>query len=569
MALIGIDLGTTNSLCCVWRNGKCVLIPNSLGDYLTPSVVSADENGDILVGKTAKERLISHPGHTASSFKQFMGTDKVYILGKKRFHPEDLSSMILRRLKEDAETFLDEDITEAIISVPAYFNNNQRSMTKLAGELAGLRVERIINEPSAAAIAYQHATGNDGFYLVVDFGGGTLDISVVDIFENIVDIIAVAGDNHLGGDDIDNIIVDAFYRLYPNLNMELSQSEKASVYKMAELSKRNLTTTEQTVMVYVYKGKRYEMLLTNQILVDLCAPIFAKIKTVLRHVLKDCRRNIQTFDAIILVGGSCKMPIVQSYLQKLTGMNPLRSIDPDKAVSLGVGIVTGIKTRDALIKDMIMTDICPFTLGTNNYNEITKDSNEFSPIIERNSSLPTSNLRYYTTIRDNQKRISLKIFQGESVSVLNNVQLGQIEIEIPPEPVGKIIVAVRFTYDINGILEVDVTCDQTGTSVHTIIVTNQKLSKSEIEQRRKELQKLKIPPRDQEEYRYLLACAARLFEENTGAIRELIHTETQRFVIALEQHRHPSELEKARQRFARLMETYNDGDYGLNDEDKV
>ncbi len=560
MAIIGIDLGTTNSLCCVWQYGKCVLIPNSLGDYLTPSVVSADENGDILVGKTAKERLISHPGHTASSFKQFMGTDKVYILGKKRFHPEDLSSMILRRLKEDAESFLGEAVTEAIISVPAYFNNNQRSMTKLAGELAGLKVERIINEPSAAAIAYQHATGNDGFYLVVDFGGGTLDISVVDIFENIVDIIAVAGDNHLGGDDIDNIIVDAFYELHPILDQKLSPNEKASVKKMAEQCKMNLTTSEQALMVYVYKGKRYELLLTNQILLDLCAPILAKIKLVLRRALKDSSRSVNEIDAVIAVGGSGKMPIVQSFLMQLTGKAPLCSIDPDKAVALGVGIVTGIKTRDADIRDVVMTDICPFTLGTRVFNRFTNDKNEYSPIIERNTALPVSRERNYFTMHDLQTRVIIDIYQGESLSVVNNLLLGQLEVSIPPAKAGEIIISLRFSYDINGILEVDATCEQTGDTEHVLILTNKNLSSAEITKRRQELQELKTPPREQEENRYLLERGARIFEESTGQARMLIQHETTLFSSILENSRHPTELEKAKHRFAQIVKMLDEGD---------
>jgi molecular chaperone HscC len=418
MAIIGIDLGTTNSLCCIWQEGNCVLIPNSLGDFLTPSVVSIDENGEILTGKTAKERIITRPTQTASSFKQYMGTDKVYKLRNKAFRPEELSAIILRRLKEDAEAFLNEPVTEAIISVPAYFNNNQRAQTKLAGELAGFRVDRIINEPSAAAIAYRHATGDSGTYLVVDFGGGTLDISVVEIFENIVDIIAVAGDNHLGGDDINKAITDAFYAKYPMLKQQLSLTEQASICKMAEQCKINLSTSDQAMMMYVYKEVTYEMYLANQVLLEICTPLFSKIKTVLKHALKDSNKHINAIDEIVLVGGSGKMPLVQSFLQHLTGKNPLCAVDPDKAIAFGVAIITGIKARENSIKDMIMTDICPFTLGTKVVNTITGDLNEFSPVIERNTSLPASRARRYTTLRDNQAFLTLDIYQGESSSVL-------------------------------------------------------------------------------------------------------------------------------------------------------
>jgi molecular chaperone HscC len=553
MAVIGVDLGTTNSLCCVWRGGKCVLIPNSLGDCLTPSVVSVDDNGDILTGRIAKERRISHPNQTAASFKQFMGTDKIYQLGSMRFRPEELSSLILRRLKEDAEVFLGEQVTEAVISVPAYFNNNQRTMTKLAGELAGLRVERIINEPSAAALAYRNQSGTGGVYLVVDFGGGTLDISVVDIFENIVDIIAVAGDNHLGGDNIDEAIAGAFYDRHPALKEQLSDSEKASVRKMAEQCKINLTSAEQAMMIFVHGGQTYDLLLTNQTLADVCAPILAKIRSLLLRVLKDSGRHIGLIDDIILVGGSGKMPVVQTYLAHITGKLPRCDIDPDKAIALGVGIVTGIKARDEQIRDVIMTDICPFTLGTRVYNPLTKDRNEYSPVIERNTSLPVSRVQIYATISDYQATMGLDIYQGESSSVLNNVWLGKLDMPIPPAPAGQAQVTLRFTYDINGILEVEATSLQSGETRKKLIVTNKDLSDSEISGRLDVLQQLKIPPRELDRNRLLLERGARLYEESTGDQREMVRNEMTLFEMSLELT-HPAEKEMARSRFLQFLD---------------
>jgi molecular chaperone HscC len=560
MAIIGIDLGTTNSLCCVWKDGRCVLIPNSLGEYLTPSVVSADENDVVLTGKIAKERMITHPVNTASSFKLFMGTKKNYVLRGKAYQPEELSAIILRRLKEDAEVFLGEQVDEAVISVPAYFNNNQRSQTKLAGELAGMKVERIINEPSAAAIAYRHQIGRDGTYLVTDFGGGTLDISVVEIFENIVDIIAVAGDNHLGGNDIDKIIADAFYARYPELQPRLSMTERASVNKMAEQCKINLTRSEQALMVFVHNEKTYDMYMTNQLLADLCAPILAKLKAVLRHALKDSRKTMPMIDEIVLVGGSGKMPVVKSFLTHITGKEPRCDIDPDKAIAIGAGIVTGIKTRQEDIRDMIMTDICPFTLGTSVQSRLTNNPYEFSPIIERNAPLPVSNQRSYFNVRDNQLYMVIDAYQGESASVLNNVLLGNLTIPIPPAPAGKAEVQLRFTYDINGILEVDATCRQTGQTWQKLILTNSDIPENELEERRRELQILKISPRDKDENRYLLERGARLYEEHTGLMREIIKEETDRFVLALEHHFHPSEFEKVRQRFIEFLDAHEEDD---------
>jgi molecular chaperone HscC len=554
MAVIGIDLGTTNSLCCVWRGGRCELIPNSLGDYLTPSVVSVDTNGDILTGKIARERLISHPAHTAASFKQYMGSDKSFTLGNLSFRPEELSSLLLHRLKEDAEVFLGEPVTEAVISVPAYFNNSQRTMTKLAGELAGFVVERIINEPSAAALAYRHQTGASGTYLVIDFGGGTLDISVVELFDNIVDIIAVAGNNRLGGDNIDNAILNMFLNSNPELPERLSDTEKASLRKLAEQSKINLSSAEQVIMRYVHDKRSYDLLLTNQLLADICAPILAELKAVLLHALKDSRRHISAIDEVILAGGSGRMPVVQRYLTHITGKTPRCEIDPDKAIALGVGIVTGIKSREAGIRDVIMTDICPFTLGTDILNQRT-NSHEFSPILERNTALPASNARLYSTIRDQQTAVDIDVYQGESISVMNNLWLGKLRMAVPPAPAGRVCVSIRFSYDINGILEVDATCLQNGATEQKLIVTNSSLSQQEISDRRQALLQLKTPPRERDHNRLLLERGMRLYEESTGALREITQTELALFTMALEHSAHLSELELARNRFLQFLET--------------
>ena len=562
MAIIGIDLGTTNSLCCVWKDGRCVLVPNSLGEFLTPSVVSADEHGVILTGKAAKERMITHPADTAAGFKLFMGTDKSYMLRGRSYLPEELSAIVLRRLKEDAEVFLGEQADEAVISVPAYFNNKQRSKTKLAGELAGMRVERIINEPSAAAVAYRHLTGRDGTYLVVDFGGGTLDISVVEIFDNIIDILAVAGDNHLGGGDIDRVISDTFYARHPELQAQLSAVEKASVKKMAEQCKINLTSSEQAMMVFVHKEKKYDMYMTNQLLADLCAPLLAKLRAVLRHALKDSRKTMPMIDEIVLVGGSGKMPVVRSFLEHITGKVSRCDIDPDKAIAVGAAIVTGIKTRSEGIRDIVMTDICPFTLGTRVYNKLTKDRNEFSPIIERNTSLPVSREQVFYPVQDGQTRVTMDIYQGESASVLNNVWLGQIQMPLPGASTEQSGVKLRFTYDLNGILEVDATCEYTGQMSTKLILTDSSFSDAELGERRKELQKLKTTPRDDERNRYLLERGARLYEESVNLERELVRAALTEFTLTLERN-HPAEIEKARIALQAFLDARENEEYGL------
>ena len=252
MATVGIDLGTTNSLVSVWQDDKCTLIPNNLGEYLTPSVVGIDENGEMLVGRTAKERLISHPENTVASFKRFMGTEKTFMLGNRRFTAADLSSMVLRQLKEDAEKYLGEPVEEAVISVPAYFNDFQRNATKMAGELAGLTVERLVNEPSAAALAYRFGkTKEDQTFLVFDFGGGTLDISIVDAFDSVIEIVAVAGDNHLGGDDVNRAIAEKFLSVNRIDEGKITNEERASLIRESEKLKRTLTDAPEGEMEVV------------------------------------------------------------------------------------------------------------------------------------------------------------------------------------------------------------------------------------------------------------------------------------------------------------------------------
>lgn len=545
MAIIGIDLGTTNSLACCWRGDSCALVPNSLGEYLTPSVVSVGENGEILTGKIARERLVSHPGHTAGAFKQFMGTDKTYDLAGRRFRPEDLSSFILRRLKEDAEAYLGEGVEEAVVSVPAYFNDTQRTATKIAGKLAGLRVDRIINEPSAAALAYRHEKDTEGIYLVFDFGGGTLDISIVDMFGNIVDIVAVAGDNHLGGGDIDVAIRDAFLQRHPALAAGISGEEKASLLKLAEQSKIALTENSTSLMVYMRNGQSYSMPLDNKQLGELCAPMLARMRAALQRALRDAGRPIGHITDVILVGGSCRMPLVREYVRYLTEKQPLSGIDPDCAVAVGVGLVSGIKNRDEQIRDMILTDICPFTLGV---KTVSGEGGivQFSPIIPRNTALPASMEEMYTTTHDGQRRVKIEIYQGESIQVEQNLYLGMVDMAVPRLPAGGAKLLVRFTYDINGILEVNVHCPQSGETQSTLIVSNARLTEADVEQRLKALQQWKMDWRSNDENRYLIAKGERLYQEHSGPVREQIGLLLARFQRAQSKGANPAALARMR-----------------------
>lgn len=535
MAIVGIDLGTTNSLICVFRNGKSELIPNSFGEFLTPSCVGIDDDGEqVLVGKIAKDRLISHPDLTVSSFKRFMGTDKKLVVGDKVFTAPELSSFVIRQLKEDAEAYLGEEVEEAVISVPAYFDDNGRNATKMAGELAGLRVERIINEPSAAALAYRKDDDEDATFLVCDLGGGTFDVSVVDAFDNIIEIAAVAGDNHLGGDDW-NIAIAQYFCDENGIKVdELSSETKAIILKQAEMCKIALNNSEPIIMSVSIGEDSYMASLTGKKLVEISASLFKRIEEPIRRALHDASMTVNDIDYVVMVGGSSKMLTVSKYIEQLVGREMKANIDPDKVVGIGAGVVAGIKSRDEDIKDTILTDVCPFTLGTNIINYAKRDDPLFSPIIERNSVLPTSHMERYYTVSDKQDKMVFKIYQGENMYCRDNTLLGDIEIKVPKNKAGEECCDVRFTYDINGILEVDVQCVSTGETKNKVILNkNIKLTDEEIAVKQKELQKLKILPRDEEENKAIIARAERLYEEAFGEFRDIIGINTQRFLEIL------------------------------------
>lgn len=564
MAVIGIDLGTTNSLASVWRNGRCELIPNSLGEYLTPSVVSVDENGDILTGKVAKERLISHPERTASSFKRFMGTKKTYTLGPHTFRPEDLSSFIIRQLKADAEAYLKEPVTEAVISVPAYFNDRQRSSTRLAGELAGLKVERIINEPSAAALANRGMADLEKVFLVFDLGGGTLDVSIVELFENIVQIVAISGDNHLGGDDFDAAIAQRFFQTYPELSDELTVQERNSVLRLAERCKIALSSQSVAGFVYDHHGKQYEMVLDEKQLIECCASLFEKIKKVIRQALRDSGKNIFDIDAIILVGGSSKMPAVQKYLKHLTGRQMINRISPDYAVSIGTGIATGIKSRNGEIKDLVLCDICPFSLGMSVYDE-ELNRLVFTPILEKNTPLPASKIKAFWTRYDSDD-VTISVYQGESQNLDNDLLIDKFKVRFPSKVRKNTRFFVRFTYDINGILDIEVFPESGDKPYVEEIINRSTLSETEFKQHMAAMNQLKLSPNGQDENSLLLARGGRLYAETSGETRTEIEKALTSFECALNQ-RGIVEIERSKRYLTELLDQIEDIDFGLNEDD--
>lgn len=536
MAIIGIDLGTTNSLACVCRNGETTLIPNSLGDILTPSVVSVTEEGEICVGAVAKERLVSHPEVSTSSFKRYMGTNKCIYLADKSFTPQELSALVLRQLKEDSERFLNEEVTEAVISVPAYFNDNQRYATKEAGQLAGLKVERLVNEPSAAALAASRISGeNEQCYLVFDFGGGTLDVSVVDFFENVIEIIAVSGDNRLGGDDFDQVIARRFCQENQMDYDQMERQHRAKLLRLAENCKRELTTKDSVLLTFETEEGNLQMSMSNVDLADSAHELFDRINLVVKRALADSSRTIDQVDEVVLVGGSSKMPVLAIYLESLLGRIPSAIGSPDEVVAMGAGVFAAIKARRQEVKDLVLTDICPFSLGVavNNYGDLSKPV--MSPIIERNSILPTSKKGYYTNSYDNQTDIIIAIYQGDAYFCMDNLKLGEITIEVLGAPKGENQIEVCFTYDINGILEVEVIDYMTkrGRWEKTFTSENSRMSPEEVEHRLAELQAFKMMPPGGIRTRLVLARGERLFAELFGERRMAVVEVMQRLQEAI------------------------------------
>lgn len=533
MAIIGIDLGTTNSLACVCREGKAVLIPNSLGGNLTPSAVSIGENGEICVGAVAKERLISHPEASAASFKRYMGTNHTFTLAGNSFTPQELSSFVLRQLKEDAERFLGEEVTEAVISVPAYFNDNQRYATKEAGRLAGIHVERLVNEPSAAALAASRISGEEeGSYLVFDFGGGTLDVSVVDYFDNVIEIVAVSGDNRLGGDDFDEIIARSFCAHHQMDYDSLDHQKKAALLRLSEKCKRELSGQDETTLVWETEEK--SMPLNNLVLAGLGQSLFDRISQVIEKALKDSDRSLDEIDEIILVGGSSKMPVIALWLQTQLKRKPCMVASPDEVVAMGVGIYAGIKERRQDIKDLVLTDICPFSLGTSVVNYADSENPVMSTVIERNSVLPCSRTRFYTNSYDNQSQIEIGIYQGESYYSKDNLELGKIEMEIMPGKEGEACLEVSFTYDINGILEVEVTDVRMKRMKRKVLTSeNLRMSEEEVERRLQELRAYKLMPYGGIRTKIVMARGERLFAQLLGARRQQVSIAMQQIERAI------------------------------------
>ncbi|MCH7150176.1 molecular chaperone HscC [Escherichia coli] len=486
---IGIDLGTTNSLIAVWKDGAAQLIPNKFGEYLTPSIISMDENNHILVGKPAVSRRTSHPDKTAALFKRAMGSNTNWRLGSDTFNAPELSSLVLRSLKEDAEEFLQRPIKDVVISVPAYFSDEQRKHTRLAAELAGLNAVRLINEPTAAAMAYGLHTQQNTRSLVFDLGGGTFDVTVLEYATPVIEVHASAGDNFLGGEDFTHMLVDEVLKRADVARTTLNESELAALYACVEAAK--CSNQSPLHIRWQYQEETRECEFYENELEDLWLPLLNRLRVPIEQALRDARLKPSQIDSLVLVGGASQMPLVQRIAVRLFGKLPYQSYDPSTIVALGVEVnrqgVSGI----------------------------------FSPIIERNTTVPVSRVETYSTMHPEQDSITVNVYQGENHKVKNNILVESFDVPLKKTGAYQSI-DIRFSYDINGLLEVDVLLEDGSVKSRVINHSPVTLSAQQIEESRTRLSALKIYPRDMLINRTFKAKLEELWARALGDEREEI-----------------------------------------------
>lgn len=560
--IIGIDLGTTNSLVAIWRDGKPHIIPNALGDNLTPSCVGLDDDGTILVGKAARERLQTHPHMTAAVFKRYMGSDKRIRLGDKEFRPEELSSMVLRALKEDAEAFLGHPVEEAIITVPAYFSDGQRKATRAAGQLAGLKVDRLLNEPTAAALAYgiqDHE--RETKFLVFDLGGGTFDVSILEMFEGVMEVRASTGDNFLGGEDFVELMVNAFLArsgiTKALLGGPLDASATRRLRNEAERVKCALSSQEGAAMELRHGDAVFKLEFNEATLQSVCEPLLTRLRMPVERALRDAAIRPADLETVVLAGGATRMPIVRKMVARMFGRFPATQLDPDEVVALGAAVQAGLKMRDSALDEVVMTDVAPYSMGVSVSQQIAQgrhSSGHYLPIIERNTPVPASRVETVSTLYDYQPVVEVQVYQGEARMVSDNIFLGKLSVPVERKRAGEVSLDIRFTYDISGVLEAEVTVHGTQERHRAIISDNAGvMTPEEIEQKFRELAALKIHPREQSENRLLVAQADRLYEQALGDLRHFIAHHTTAFQNVLETQ-DPKQINQARDAFKELLD---------------
>ena len=532
MSIVGIDLGTTNSLVATLTDDGPVCLTNEMDEALIPSAIAWAEDGTRLVGRAAKDRLAVAPDAGVAFFKRDMGTSRTYTLQGRPWTPVECSAAILQEMRRIAALRLGSDVTQAVITVPAYFNDNQRQATVEAARIAGLRVERIINEPTAAALAFGHQhQGDDRTLVVIDLGGGTFDVTVLETFSGVVEVRATGGDGRLGGEDwTDALLATVAQRLGGTV-------DHGRLRPAVEVAKRRLCTGTEVLLPW---GDR-SIALTRDDLITAGRPLCARLRPVILRCLRDTGLRPEDIHEVLLVGGASRLPDVQALVTTELGAKVNRRLDPDRAIALGAAVQAGLCAGNAAVQDLVLTDVCPHTLGVGVAKELAPGiptPGFFSPIIERNTTLPVSRVESFQTVHPEQDSIRLQIFQGEARMTKDNIELGTLQISgiptVASNPANTGSVEVRFTYDMNGILEVEATLPGTAKVFRTVIEQRPgSLTSAQVDEALRKLAPLKTHPRNLLPNRARLERANRLFAELTGPARAILTSHTDDFEAAL------------------------------------
>ena len=543
--VLGIDLGTTNSLAALFTDGEPKLIANSVGEYLTPSVVGVLDDGQVVIGDAARELRVTQPDRCVSYFKRMMGSDQVVELAGQRFTPPELSSLILKSLRDDATSHLGEEVTQAVITVPAYFNDNQRKATKLAGELAGLEVRRILNEPTAAALTYGfHDRQAEKQLLVLDLGGGTFDVTLMEVFEGTLEILSTAGESFLGGEDFTDRLVAVLLRQQGDQleTAELKQPLRvARLRQLCETAKRQLSDADEARIPLPSSEGRVEeggktIRVDSATFAKAVRPLLERLTSPIGKALRDGGCNLEAIDDLILVGGATRMAALRDFVRDYFRREPLCQHDPDHVVCLGAAIQAALIASDQAVDDMVMTDVCPFTLGVETVKELGTQIKDgyFTPVIHRNTTIPVSKEEVFSTVSPNQSQVTLKVYQGEHRKVEKNLKLGELTVDgIPPGPAGQEFY-VRFTYDLNGILEVEAHVPGSGKKFRTVLTQHAGgLTDVEIAEATQRLQRLKYYPREDMSNQRLLRLGERVVGEVTPFHRDQLEAAIDSFEAAM------------------------------------